>query len=102
MFEPTPVAVMVDPSPAAEVSEPSSAAKVPDLSPAAGAVETSPAAGAITVKEVMELVTSWYIDFPGTRVINLEAPQLPGKVLDMATERMFVEPSILETIASVS
>jgi hypothetical protein len=50
----------------------------------------------------MELATGRYIDFPGVRVIDLEAPQLSGKVLDVATERMFVEPSILETIASVS
>jgi hypothetical protein len=42
------------------------------------------------------------IDFPGVGVIDLEAPRLPEKVLDVATEPMFAEPSIMETIASVS
>jgi hypothetical protein len=58
--------------------------------------------GAVTVEEVVELATSRYIDFPDVGVIGLEAPQLPGKVLDVATERMFAESSILETITSVS
>jgi hypothetical protein len=57
--------------------------------------------GAVTVEEVMELATSRYIDFLGVGFIDLEAPQLPGKVLDVVTERMFAEPSILETIASI-
>jgi hypothetical protein len=65
-------------------------------------VETTLAAGAVTVEEVMELATSQYIDFPGIGVINLEAPQLPEKVLDVATERMFAEPSIMEMMVSVS
>jgi hypothetical protein len=50
----------------------------------------------------MELATCRYIDFPSIGVIDLEAPQLPEKVLEVATERMFAEPSIMETIASVS
>jgi hypothetical protein len=58
--------------------------------------------GAVTVEEVMELAMSRYIDFPDVGVIDLEAPQLPEKVLDVATEPMFAEPSIMETIASVS
>jgi hypothetical protein len=58
--------------------------------------------GTIIVEEVVELATSRYIDFPDVGVIDLEVPQLPGKVLDVATERMFAEPSILEMIASVS
>jgi hypothetical protein len=95
-------AVVLEPSPAAEVPDPSPTAEVLVPSPAAGAAETSSAAGAVTVEEVMELATSWYIDFPSFGVIDLEAPQLPGKVLDIATERMFAEPSILETIVSVS
>jgi hypothetical protein len=109
--EPTPAVVTADlsptaevpePSPTVEVSDPSPAAEVPDPSPATGAAETSSAAGAITIEEVMELATSQYIDFPGVGVIDLEAPQLPGKVLDVATERMFVGLPILEMIASVS
>jgi hypothetical protein len=68
-------------------------------------VETSSVVGVVTVEEVMELATCRYIDFPGARVIDLEAPevpQLPEKVLDVATERMFAELLIMETIASVS
>jgi hypothetical protein len=49
----------------------------------------------------MELVMCRYIDFPGVGVIDLEAPQLPEKVLEVATERLFTEPMIMETIASV-
>jgi hypothetical protein len=39
---------------------------------------------------------------PGVGIINLEAPQLLEKVLEVVTGRMFVEPSIMEMIASVS
>jgi hypothetical protein len=93
---------MAGPLPAVEVSEPSPAAKVPGPSTIAEAAETSSARGAITVEEVMELVTCRYIDFPGVRVIDLEAPQLPEKVLEVVTERMFAESLLMETIASVS
>jgi hypothetical protein len=71
-------------------------------SPAAGAVGTSSAVGTVIVEKVMVLVTSRYIDFLGIEIIDLEAPQLPEKVLDVATERMFAESSIMETTASVS
>jgi hypothetical protein len=64
--------------------------------------ESSSDRDTITVEEVMELETCWYIDFPGVGVIALEAPQLPEKVLEVAMERMFTEPSIIDTIASVS
>jgi hypothetical protein len=94
--------MMVDPSPVIEVPEPSPTTKVSGPSPTAEAVKTSSAVGAITVEEVMELATSRYIDFPSIGVIDLEAPQLPKKVLDLATELMFAEPSIMEMIASVS
>jgi hypothetical protein len=50
----------------------------------------------------MELATCRYIDFPGVGVINLEAPQLPEKVFEVVTERMFTELMIMETIASAS
>jgi hypothetical protein len=50
----------------------------------------------------MELATGRYIDFLGIGVIDLEAPQLPEKVYEVASERMFNEPTIMETIASVS
>jgi hypothetical protein len=100
--EPAPAMVTVDPSLAAGALEPFLAAKVPGPSPTAKAAETSSVVGTVTVEEVMELATSWYIDFPGMGVIDLEAPQLPEKVLDVVTERMFAKPSIMETIASVS
>jgi hypothetical protein len=58
--------------------------------------------GAVTIEEVMELAKSRYIDFPGVGIVDLEAPELPSKALDVEAERMFVEPSILETIALVS
>jgi hypothetical protein len=75
---------------------------MPEPSPTAGAVGTSSAIGTVTVEEVMELVMFRYIDFPGVGVIDLEAPQLPEEVLDMATEWMFAKPSIMETTASIS
>jgi hypothetical protein len=46
--------------------------------------------------------TCRYIDFPGVGVIDLKAPQLPEKVYEVAAERMFNEPTIMETIASIS
>jgi hypothetical protein len=64
--------------------------------------ESSSARVSLTAEEVMELATCRYIDFPGVGVIDLEAPQLPEKVCEVATERMFNEPMIIETIASVS
>jgi hypothetical protein len=64
--------------------------------------ESCSARGAVTIEEVMELATCLYIDFPGIRIIDLEAPQLLEKVLEVATERMFAEPSIMEMNASVS
>jgi hypothetical protein len=67
-------------------------------SPAAKAAGTSSAVGAVTVEEVMELATCQYIDFPDVGVIDLEVPQLPEKVLEVATERMLAEPSIMDTI----
>jgi hypothetical protein len=66
---------------------------------------TSSFAVTVTVEEVMELATSRYIDFPGVWIVELDASELPSndrEMLEVATERMFVEPSILETIASAS
>jgi hypothetical protein len=58
--------------------------------------------GSVIVEEVMELATSRYIDFPGVGIVDLDAPELLSKVLEVATERMFAETTILETIASIS
>jgi hypothetical protein len=96
---------VLEPSSTARVPEPSPAAEVPEPSLAAGAAETSSAMGVVTVKEVMELATGRYKDFPAVRIVDLDAPELPSndrEMLEVATERMFAEPSILETIASVS
>jgi hypothetical protein len=43
-----------------------------------------------------------YIDFPGVGVIDLEAPQHQEKEYEVAAERRSNEPTIMETIASVS
>jgi hypothetical protein len=45
------------------------------------------------------------VDFPGIGTINLDAPELRSnsrEMLEVATERMFVQPSILDTIAPVA
>jgi hypothetical protein len=100
--EPTPAVAAADSFAAAMVPEPSPVAEVPGPFPTAEVAETSSVRGAVTVEEVMELATCRYIDFPGVGVIDIEVPQLPEKVLEVATERMFSEPSIMETIALVS
>jgi hypothetical protein len=46
-----------------------------------------------------------YVDFPGIRTIDLDAPELLSNdrgMLEVATEQMFTDPSILDTIASVA
>jgi hypothetical protein len=94
-----------EPLPAANVPEPSPATQVQEPSPTTGVALTSSAAVTMTVEEVMELATSRYIDFPGIGIVDLDASELPSndwEMLEVATERMFVEPSILETIVSVS
>jgi hypothetical protein len=58
--------------------------------------------GSVTVEEVTELETSRYIDFLGVGIVDLEAPELPSKALDVAAEWIFAEPLILETITSIS
>jgi hypothetical protein len=88
--------------PTVEVPEPSPAAEVLGPPPTMEVAETSSARGVLTAEEVMELVTCRYIDFLGVGVIDLEAPQLLEKVYVVASEWMFNEPTIMETIASVS
>jgi hypothetical protein len=100
--KPAQVAATTSLLPAVEVPEPSPAAEVPGPLPTAEVAETSSAQVALTVEEVMELATCWYIDFPGVGLIDLEAPQLREKVYEVASERMFNEPTIMERIASVS
>jgi hypothetical protein len=86
------------------VLEPSLAVRVPEPSPAAVVPKPSPAASAVIVEEVVELAMGWYIDFPSIGIVDVDAPKLPSndrEMLEVATERMFSEPSILEMIASV-
>jgi hypothetical protein len=87
--------------PAVEAPEPSSAAEVSGPPPTVEVAETSSARVALTAEEVVELATCQYIDFLGVGVIDLEAPQLPEKVYEVAAERMFNGPTIMETITSV-
>jgi hypothetical protein len=67
--------------------------------------EPSPAAGTVSSEDVMDLAACQYVDFPGIGTIDLDAPELPindWEMLEVATERMFTELSILDTIASVA
>jgi hypothetical protein len=61
--------------------------------------------GAVSVESAADLAFCRYVDFPGIRTINLDAPELRSnsrEMLEVATERMFVQPSILDTIAPVA
>jgi hypothetical protein len=100
--EPAVVVSAAGPPPTVELSEPSSAVEVPGPSPTTEVAESSSARGAITLEEVMKMATCRYIDFPGVGVIDLEAPQLPEKVLEVATEWILAELTIMEPIMSVS
>jgi hypothetical protein len=84
--------------PAVEVPVPPPTMEVQGPPSTAKAVESSSARVSLTVEEMMDLETCRYIDLPGVGVIDLEAPQLPEKEYDAATERRSNEP----TIASVS
>jgi hypothetical protein len=67
------------------------------------ALEPSPAVGAVSVEDVMDLAACRYVDFPSIGTVDLDAPELSSndrEMLEVATERMFAEPSILETIVS--
>jgi hypothetical protein len=53
----------------------------------------------------MDLAARRYVDFPSIGTVDLDAPKLPSndrEMLEVATERMFTETSILDTIASVT
>jgi hypothetical protein len=63
------------------------------------------ATGAVSVEDAMDLVACRYVDFPGIGTIDLDTPELPSndrEMLEVATDRIFAEPSILDTIASVA
>jgi hypothetical protein len=68
------------------------------------ALESSAAAIAASVEGAAGTSSSRYVDFPGIGIIDLDATELPSndrEILEVATERMFVDPSILDAIASV-
>jgi hypothetical protein len=88
--------------PATEMPVPYPVVEVQDPPPAVEVVVSSLAPVALTTEEVMELAMCRYINFPSIGVIDLEAPQLPEKVYEVAAKRMCNEPMIMETIASVS
>jgi hypothetical protein len=49
--------------------------------------------------------SSRYVNFPGVGIIDLDATELPSndrELLEIVTERMFADPSILDAIALVS
>jgi hypothetical protein len=67
--------------------------------------EPSPAVGAASTEDVMDFVACRYVDFPSIGTIVLDTPELLSidrEMLEVATERMFTEPSILDTIVSVA
>jgi hypothetical protein len=69
------------------------------------ALEPFPVVGTTSVEEVMDMAACRYVDFPSIGTIDLDAPELLGndrELLEAATERMFAEPTILETIMSVA
>jgi hypothetical protein len=68
------------------------------------APKPSPTAGTVSVEEVIDLMMRSCVDFPGIGTVDLDALELPSndrEMLEVATEWMFAESSILETIASV-
>jgi hypothetical protein len=85
-----------------EVTMPPPTREVQGSPPTAEVAESSTSRASLTVEEMMDLETCWYIDLPGVGVIDLEAPQLPEKEYDAAAGRRSNEPTIMETIASVS
>jgi hypothetical protein len=100
--EPAQVVVTTSLLPAVEVPAPSPVVEFPCPPPTTEVAESSLVRVALTAEEVMELATCRYIDFPGFGVIDLVMPQLREKVYEVAAEWMFNEPTIMETIASVS
>jgi L-arabinose isomerase len=100
--EPTQVSATASLLPNVEVLVPSPAVEVQGPPPTTEVAESYSVRVALTAEEMMELATCRYIDFPGVGVIDLEVPQLLEKGYEVAAERMFNEPTIMEMIASVS
>jgi hypothetical protein len=67
--------------------------------------EASPVVGAASVEEAMDMAACRYMVLPGIGTIDLnthEPPSNDRELLEAFTERMFAEPTILETIVSVA
>jgi hypothetical protein len=88
--------------PAVEVPVPPPTMEVQGSPLTAEVAESSSASVSLTVEEMMDLETSQYFNLPGVGVIDLEAPQLSEKEYGVEAERRSNEPTIMETIASVS
>jgi phosphoenolpyruvate-protein kinase (PTS system EI component) len=61
-------------------------------------------AGAALVERTTDLVSSRYVDFPSIGAVDLNNAELPSndrEMLEVATKRMFADPSVLDTIVSV-
>jgi hypothetical protein len=88
--------------PAVEVLVPSPVVGVQGPLRTAEVAESSSARVSLTVEKMMDLETYRYIDFPGVRVIDLKASQLQKKEYEAMEKWTSNEPTIMETIASVS
>jgi hypothetical protein len=69
------------------------------------APEPSPTASVASIEDAADLAACRYVDFSSIRTIDLDAPELPSndrEMLEVVMERMFTEPSILDTITSVA
>jgi hypothetical protein len=90
-------------APTVEVSVPPPTMEVQGPPLTVEVVESSSVRFSFMDEEMMDLETSRYFSLPGVGVIDLEAPKLPKKEYDaVAVERRSNEPTIMETIASVS
>jgi hypothetical protein len=61
------------------------------------APKSSAAVTVASIEGVAETLSSRYLDFPGIRIIDLDAIELPGndrEILEAMTERMFSDMSI--------
>jgi hypothetical protein len=67
-------------------------------------LESSAVAAAASIEGAAGTSSSRYVDFPGIGIIDLDTTELPSNdrmILEVVTDRMFAEPSILDAIASV-
>jgi hypothetical protein len=68
------------------------------------ALESSAAVAATPIEGAADALSSRYVDFPGIRIIDFDATELPSndqEILEAAMERMFTDRSVLDAIMSV-